>query len=268
MQSEVVNMTPKWAAELLAADADAWPEGMQNRAFKPANEAYLVSEIKAGRWKLNAETVKMNCNGAILDGQHRLSAIVKSGVTVPLLLVTGLDVDVLSTIDRGAIRTTADWLSMHGEMNANVLAAAATIVDRIRRAKGWRGSKEFSPGAVAGILEANPGLRDSVALTTRAEFRQPVISRAASAALHYLFSEIDSEAATQFFVDLARGANLPPGDPVLVLRERSLSAKLRGESLSREELTALAIKSWNARRIGKTIKVLRFNRGEEFPAIL
>ena len=80
--SKVEYITPIRANQLLA----------QNKRNRPLNLKYvnhLASEMKQGRWEANGESIKLN-GSELLDGQHRLHAIKLSGVTVPILVVSGI----------------------------------------------------------------------------------------------------------------------------------------------------------------------------------
>lgn len=69
-------------------------------------------QMREGLWHFNAETIKFDVNGNLLDGQHRLMAIVKSGCAISCLVVRNLPSEVFSTIDRGTIRSYGDVFSI------------------------------------------------------------------------------------------------------------------------------------------------------------
>lgn len=50
-----------------------------------------MAEMQDGKWKLNGKTICFDRTGRLLNGQHRLSAVVRSGVSLTTVVVRGLD---------------------------------------------------------------------------------------------------------------------------------------------------------------------------------
>lgn len=69
-----------------------------------------AKDMADGNWKENGETIKIDINGNLIDGQHRLQAIVDSGISVELVIVEGLDPSVADTIDIGRKRSIEQYL--------------------------------------------------------------------------------------------------------------------------------------------------------------
>ena len=55
---------------------------------KTVNE--YIAQMRKGLWVLNGETVCFDANGALMDGHHRLLAIIESGITIEVLVVRGV----------------------------------------------------------------------------------------------------------------------------------------------------------------------------------
>ena len=55
--------------------------------------------MQNGEWKLNGKSICFDWNGRLLNGQHRLSAVVRSGVPLTTLVVRGLDPALVPTQD-------------------------------------------------------------------------------------------------------------------------------------------------------------------------
>ena len=67
---EVVTMTPQWASQLLGQSAQ------KNRKFKRRHLERLTHTIQSGNWYITAQGIALDCEDNILDGQHRLAAVV------------------------------------------------------------------------------------------------------------------------------------------------------------------------------------------------
>lgn len=105
----------------------------KNRSICRSEVQKHAREMREGRWMLNGQTVKFTGDsllalGRLLDGQHRLMAIVMSGVAVPMLVAYGVPEESYGTIDFGRRRTAGDILCANGEKNWIVLGPAASMV--------------------------------------------------------------------------------------------------------------------------------------------
>ena len=265
MHAQVVEITPELAREWLEMNG-------KNRPINQAHVERLAEEMKGGRWKLNGDTICLN-GSSLIDGQHRLSAIVKAGVSVKTLVVTGIDSDTFATKDIGRRRGAADVLSILGEVNTNVLAGALLLVHRydngsLLNTKLFRGGS--SPTKIAELLEAYPDIRESVRVTYAV---RNMVASSVIAAAHFITARIDRESADLMLRDLRDGAGLNYGDPVLLLRNRYLSNENSKGKLGRVYILALYIKAWNGRRRGLPVKNLRWredgrNGIETFPVAI
>ena len=91
----MAEITPETARELLKANT-------VNRSFNKANIKKFVNNINDNTWDPTISTIKFSKNGVLLDGQHRLAAVVKCKLRqVAMLFHTGLNSDVVNEIDTG-----------------------------------------------------------------------------------------------------------------------------------------------------------------------
>lgn len=102
-------VTPEFAAELLTRNTG-------NRKVIKTWVDQLAQDMTRGRWQENGETIIVSRSGKILDGQHRLLAVIKSGRPVYMLILFGISDDrkVMASIDQGKNRTVANILQMAG----------------------------------------------------------------------------------------------------------------------------------------------------------
>jgi hypothetical protein len=119
MQTRIVNVTPKLAAE--------WLE--RNHCNRPISRK-MVEEYKwlidQGKFYLTHQGVAFDDQDRLRDGQHRLQAIVEAETPVKMVVATGLNEDALQAIDGGRKRTDQQVLSMaHGEYISSFVTAIA-----------------------------------------------------------------------------------------------------------------------------------------------
>ena len=89
-------------------------------------DAY-ARDMMAGKWELNGEPIQFNEDGVLLNGQHRLKAIIRSGCSIPMMIVEGIANNV-SMYDSGTIRSAASYASFNGIKNAQVIMGVAAIM--------------------------------------------------------------------------------------------------------------------------------------------
>lgn len=245
----------------------------QNRSLRPSRVRNLSAAMNRGEWDLNGESIKVDADGSLLDGQHRLAAVVEAGATVQMLVVTGLPREAQETVDTGRRRRLADVLAIRGEPAPHALAAALNLLHRYRQNARLDASKAGAPTPqqALDLLEQCPGLRDSVRVGRRVARQLPAPASIFST-LHFVFSEIDPDATETFFESLTSGADLRSDDPVFHLRRHLLRPRRdRGSSQHAYLTTALTIKAFNFSRQGRRVELLSFktrgSKSESFPII-
>jgi hypothetical protein len=266
------TITPAMATKYLELNQ------LPNRHLKEAHIHRLANDMYDGRWRCNGESIIFDTDGNILDGQHRLHAIVRSKTAIDTYIVHGMDPEVMSTLDRGSLRSMADILGMQGEINRTQLAAALS----------WLWSYEHgglqtyhnpvlkpTSGQMEDTLRRHPGIRASC---PHAKHSALLLIVGLGTALHYLFAKKDAHGADTFFATLGHGEQLSKTDGLYQLRERLSKNRMERRKLPAVDIAALTIKAWNAHRTGTKVRLLRWRGGsdkgregntpEEFPAIL
>src|SRR5580692_2847485 len=92
IQFQKIMLTPEMAVQFLEHNT-------LNRPLSDQHVKRLVGQIIGGKWKFNGDTIKISKGGGILDGQHRLWAVVESKVSIETGLVMGIEKDAFATID-------------------------------------------------------------------------------------------------------------------------------------------------------------------------
>jgi len=261
MKPELKTITPEIAAKMLES----------NTANRPLTEVHVVSlvkEMKGGRWKINGDMIRISVANVIIDGQHRLHAVVRSGITIQSWVMEGLPDDVFDTIDVGKRRSSGDTLGCRGEKNAHRLAAALIMIDKYMTGRVEK-SVQYSNTEVEGLLAKYPEVRTSLMTTMNGK---GLLLPSVLDCCHYLFSKKDPVMTEVFMEKIFKGVGLEEGDPWYVLRERLLTNSIANAKLSKALMMALCIKAWNAARQGKRITKLQLNlmdgKMSVFPVVL
>ena len=257
MKVKLTSITPSLAEEMLK-------KNMGNRPLNILHADKLAKEMVSGRWKVNGDTICLN-GDRIIDGQHRLHAIIQSGITCEILVVDGLDYDVFDTKDVGKRRSPGDTLGARGEKNACRLAAALVLIDKYVTGRIEK-SVAYSNTEMEELLMKYPAARFSIQTNNSVK---GLLTPAVLDACHYIFSRKDPVMADMFVDKVMRGTDLSEGSPWYVLREKLVNNSLAKAKLNKSYLMALCIKAWNHSRTGTTVKVLKYAQdginSEAFP---
>jgi hypothetical protein len=146
-------ITPDYAEELLRGNFD-------NRKVQERVVQRYARDITSGDWKVNGDSIRIAKTGQVLDGQHRLLAVIKAKRPITSLVVRNLDADVQATIDTGKPRRLTDVLAMRGEKYHSVLASSARLVRVFDVEKRLAASPGFVPShsELLELIDNNPRL--------------------------------------------------------------------------------------------------------------
>lgn len=250
----VEKITPEFAEELLSRNT-------HNRHIRDRHVDALSRDMQNGLWKMTGESIKIAKDGTILDGQHRLLAVVDSGVTIESAVTYNLEIDDQVVMDSGRTRTFGDHLKINGELYSHEKAAL------VRKIILWEQS-----GLRSGVLEATRQELLDVFLTERDEIEEACIvavrmskavnvPRSILSLAAYLLYKVDAEDAEFFFARCADGQDLSEGNPIYALRRALQNREYINSTIAAYTIMGLILKAWNAWRDGREVKVLAFRMG-------
>jgi len=106
--TEFEVITPKLAAKYLE-------KNLRNRPINHHYVSKLSRQIKEGKWQIDGNAIRFDTDDRMIDGQHRLSAIVLSQVAVQSLVLRNLPSESQTTIDTGNTRRGGHIWAMRAE---------------------------------------------------------------------------------------------------------------------------------------------------------
>lgn len=116
---DVIEVTPALAEKWLATN-----DAGQRSLRKGVVETY-ARDMAMGKWTLTHQPIAFNGDGVLVDGQHRLSAVIMANTSVRFVVSVMMDLSVHDAIDRGAKRSIADL--MGGTWNNTRVAVVNTL---------------------------------------------------------------------------------------------------------------------------------------------
>lgn len=226
----------------------------KNRKLSVRTVAKYVATMESGHWALNGHAIVIDENGHLLDGQHRLQAVIESGVTIRSIVVQGIESGVFDTIDQGRKRSLADIAGIAGYDDQQALAAALNFLSVwLSGSVSQGGSLTADNSSLLELAGEHPDLGQSVAFLGQWQFQKGFFRRGRAIVLHYLMAQKDRAEADRFWEQMMTGEDLAGDDPVFIARKRLLEGAMAPvKRMGLEAATIMLLRAWNLRREGTT----------------
>ena len=204
VRSRVQTITPARAAELLAANST-------NRPVSKAVVRGFAEAMRRGEWMVTHQGIAFDTRGVLVDGQHRLAAIIEADRPVELTVFTEVGEGTFDVLDIGKRRSAADVLAIEGEKSSTMLAAMVRAVwlYENRPELNWSGGAAgVSNHQIVQTLERHPKLREYVGVGEQVAGATGMIKSAAGAG-SYLVAQANRRAdLTAWYDGIIDGAGL------------------------------------------------------------
>ncbi len=135
IQAKLEKITPAMAEEYLKHNTNNY------RAISDRRIKTYAADMRNGCWQVNGEAIEFAEDGTLLNGQHRLKAIIESGATVPILVVRGVKNDT-DIYDCGGGRTIQQWGHAANLSIPTAVSSAARIIICGFRGNAPRGTQK------------------------------------------------------------------------------------------------------------------------------
>lgn len=260
-----ITVTPELAISFLAT------RNRHNRGLTEARIAKYSTSMLAGEWASSpAEPLAFDCEGQILNAQHRLHSVVRANVAVKMWIAYGLDKSLMKHIDQGKSRSVSDFLSMNGvAQHLRVAAICRTTLqyehsgDRV-----WAGTQLVNAG-ITQAMEQDEALDPIYVNATRrargaVEASGGILNANALGAFLVLIGRHSGheDRVEEFLVSLASGSNLELGNPILALRSQWIRESRERQPGSgqwvKQRRLGMLIRAWNAWICGKEVRLIKF----------
>jgi hypothetical protein len=218
LRFQIVEITPVLAAEWLKRNR-------KNRKLKDLTVETYARDMRNDAWYLTHQGVAFDAEGFLLDGQHRLQAIVSAKKNVPMFVTAGWPVGgkkkTMDAVDRGVNRSLADQLHLqHGiavkdaarvVQVANAIAAACNGAARVRKS---------STHCILAVLDLYP---QEIKFVLDHPIKTNGLKSATVGAIVAMARAIWPDQTSDFLTRLVTGENLTRDNPILHLRNYLMS---------------------------------------------
>lgn len=255
IEFDIVEVTPEVAEQWLGVNHGN--RNQRNRAI-----AAYSRDILNDTWLITGESIKFDWDGKLIDGQHRLEAVIATGKSIRTLVVWNLDPRVQSVLDTNAKRTAADALRFSGvEADQKDIASVARVAvayesGKIRTALDTMGGNVLTNTEVIEWYSQNEDVQQAIAFAKR--IVRPLGTTTAGLGYAALvLIRIDGQAAIDFFSSAAELRTNGNGDPRKAMLDAFTKIRSDRRTPTPAESLAIIFRSWNAWRQNKSLSIIR-----------
>lgn len=264
MKAEVKKITPEMATEWLKRNKS-------NRHLSERHINLYEDQMRAGKWMLTGSPIMFDDKNNLLDGQHRLNAVVRFGKPVEFLVCEGLSPDTFKVIDTGKNRSAGDVLSVKGITNPTRTAAIAISIILFRNGYFSQNSGEGRRKSYATNSDVLKFVQDQSGFDEIVQYASEIVRNfrfvplSTIGCLYFILSKKNQTKADQFFEKYAKGIDLSEQSSVRVLRDRLIRDSQNKTKLSGRDKMALIIMAWNNFLTNKKTQQLKLANNYNFP---
>ncbi len=106
--AEIIFITPEMAAEMVSHNYDS------NRQIIKSNLLDISKMMKSNQFVLSPDALLFDTEGVLINGQHRTTAVVETGLGQWFLVLKNVSHDIGNIVDTGRSRTMCDRINFRG----------------------------------------------------------------------------------------------------------------------------------------------------------
>jgi hypothetical protein len=238
-----------------------------NRGLKGSVIDKINRDLINSRYYLNGETISISRNMKLLNGQHRLTSVIVTGIPIRTWVVFGVPDECKTTFDQGTAKSAADYLKMMRVASSKDVSILVKLI--LLYAPGVEvTNKDLASRRISrqDILTEYENFQTPIqyAMSTFGLRKTTKVMKAVASisAAHVLISREVPQTTVDTFFDMitGTGGNIEHENPVLWLRAK-LSAvasdpRIKLEATSEYKLNII-VKTWNAYIMNKKVQRLR-----------
>lgn len=221
--------------------------------------ARYVKDLNSLLWTHTTATIAFTVSGVLVDGQHRLHAIARSGKSVWMFVMRNLPEEFTNdpNQDKGKMRSVGVYINKLGVKNSITSASALRQLHRLAiSATLIRGG--YNHLTDSQVLKCITYMPDSffewVDTTCSSKVCKKIYSATMIAVFFYLASSHDREAAQEFFDVFTRRIDASSSHPANTLREQVTGNR---KLVDNEKFINLAFAAFANALRGQNRKVIR-----------
>lgn len=234
------NITPVIAEEYLKVNK-------KNRTVKTKAVEDYARRIQQGEFKTTHQGIAFDTDGELIDGQHRLLAVIVSGKPARMMVSRGVPKDTISAVDRGVTRSVRDVLSIGYDSTKDNLTAKVLTNQKVISALSQLVACNYKRGAIKlGVKDIEHvfeefskevvDIYNNIITKFGSKGRAPMISAAIAAESHGVSIDALSKFFGVFFNDDVVGCDNYNVHAALNWRRQIDAARANRVSIDRKKL--------------------------------
>lgn len=238
-------------------------------------EKYAMT-MKKGEWLLNGIPIVFDNDGHLIDGHHRLLAVIKAGIPVSFSVVRGAVEGSFATFDCGRHRTFGQLLDIKGVKNYNAVASIVSAYQTLKDTGRLYCNNGLDTTTTMRARRSNQenvelfskdmqGYEQVASVMVGLKNRTNILQISWAGGMYYYLTHEGnySEEVVYRFFDNLYSLDESKIVPIELLRKRIIKTKLAGVKMQDKILWALLAKSWNYYITNQSIKTLSFSENKE-----
>lgn len=272
MSTVTENITPAKAQEYLNTS-------LGNRPISKVFVRSYADTMKKGGWMLNGVPIIFDTDGHLLDGHHRLLAVINANIPVRFDVRRGAPSDAFATYDNGRHRDISQILAMQGVKHYVAVGAIVNGSEALRKGGRLYTNNVFGPEKLKRTLADSyevysrdpEGYAEAARYMVSLREKCKILPTSWEGSLYYYLTTTggySKEKVNPFFEELHKlDSNAIPA--AALLRKTITKEALEGRKIISETLWAYIVKAWNAYVRGDNPKFLRYIPDrEELPNLI
>lgn len=237
------TITPDMARSLLA-DTKRRP-----RIDKRVVDSYAAA-MKAGGWIENGQSIAITRSGEVVDGIHRLLAIIEADVPIRTAVARGASLDMMHVMDQHRQRTFTGTLEARGIPNASDIHRSLSKLIRIHNGVLFKSELYFNWARLDLVLSSNPEILEASKISYKSDVRIPMQCRTP---LIFMALRAGLETEILTFLRLMNDASVPVRHPAKQLHTNldSLLSNAKNLKVDQDVFLAMSILAFNDFLAGK-----------------
>lgn len=273
-----VLVTPEYAKRLLE-------KNISNRPLTKRIVDWYAYQMEIGQWTLSGQTMSISERGELLDGQHRLHAIIKSGVSLWFTIAYNVPSSSFINYDNLKSRSAKDALAVEKIPNAlamaTMIAAYNSIITGQLASLGFgftisgnnsrsglgKSKLRFTNKEVIELYHSNSELWQEVFKNAASYYKSKSILKLSQigAIIYYLINDKmhDKAKVFEFFRQLHTNENVT-NKTIFYLREKLIDDAMSQYKMMPRMKYVFLVKTWNAYVAGKEFKIFKYSEDDNF----
>ena len=273
-----VFITPEYAEKLLK-------KNVSNRPLNKKTIEWYAYQMERGQWTVSGQTISISDRDELLDGQHRLQAIVKSGVSLWFTIAYNVPSESFINYDNLRSRSAKDALSIEKipnalNMSTMIYAYNSLLMGQLAslgfgykisgnnsRSGLGKSKLKFTNKEVLELYHSNSDLWQEVYKNAASFYKSKPIFKISQlgSIMYYLINDKmhDKAKVFEFFRQLHTNENVT-NKTIFYLREKLIDDAMSQYKMIPRMKYVFLVKTWNAYVTGKEFKVFKYSEDDNF----